>query len=169
MPVTLKDITLYARLENGVVIKGESNIPEKSLELNSPIENIFIKPKNAKAVKEAVDAIYDADIVLLGPGSLYTSVIPNLLVRNIKESLNRTEAPKVYISNIMTQPGETDNYTVYEHVDALLKHWEDAAIDYVIANIGEISDTVSKKYETEGARVIKLTQDREKLKAKVSD
>ena len=67
----------------------------------------------------------------------------------------------------MTQPGETDNYTVYEHVDALLKHWEDAAIDYVIANIGEISDTVSKKYETEGARVIKLTQkDREKLKAK---
>ena len=75
LPVTLKDITLYARLENGVVIKGESNIPEKSLELNSPIENIFIKPKNAKAVKEAVDAIYDADIVLLGPGSLYTSVI----------------------------------------------------------------------------------------------
>ena len=115
LPVTLKDITLYARLKNGIIVKGESNIPIKSLELNSPVESIFIKPKDAKAVKEATDAIDDADLVLLGPGSLYTSVIPNLLVKNIKESLNRTEALKVYISNVMTQPGETDNYTVYEH------------------------------------------------------
>ena len=144
LPVTLKDITLYARLKNGIIVKGESNIPIKSLELNSPVESIFIKPKDAKAVKEATDAIDDADLVLLGPGSLYTSVIPNLLVKNIKESLNRTEALKVYISNVMTQPGETDNYTVYEHVDALLRHWQDASIDYVIANTGEISDTISK-------------------------
>lgn len=167
LPVTLKDITLYAKLENGTVIKGESNIPIKCLELNSPIENIFIKPRDAKAIREATDAIDNADLVLLGPGSLYTSVIPNLLVKNIKESLNRSKALKVYTSNVMTQPGETDNYTVYEHVDALLKHWQDAPIDYVIANIGEISDTVSKKYETEGSKVIKLTQeDREKLKEK---
>lgn len=167
LPVTLKDITLYARLKNGIIVKGESNIPIKSLELNSPVESIFIKPKDAKAVKEATDAIDDADLVLLGPGSLYTSVIPNLLVKNIKESLNRTEALKVYISNVMTQPGETDNYTVYEHVDALLRHWQDASIDYVIANTGEISDTISKKYETEGAEVIKLThEDREKFRIK---
>lgn len=167
LPVTLKDITLYAKLKNGTVIKGESNIPVKSLEMNSPIENIFIKPKDAGAVKEAVDAIESADLVLLGPGSLYTSVIPNLLVKNIKESLNRTEAPKVYITNVMTQPGETDDYTVCDHVDALLRHWPHALIDYVIVNTGTISDTVGEKYKTEGAEVIRLMhEDREKLKAK---
>ncbi len=167
LPVTLKDITLYAKLKNGTVIKGESNIPVKSLEMNSPIENIFIKPKDAGAIKEAVDAIENADLVLLGPGSLYTSVIPNLLVKNIKESLNRTKAPKVYITNVMTQPGETDGYTVYDHVDALLRHWPDALIDYVIVNTGTISDTVGEKYKMEGAEVIKLMhEDREKLKAK---
>lgn len=167
LPVTLKDITLYAKLKNGTVIKGESNIPVKSLEMNSPIENIFIKPKDAGAIKEAVDAIENADLVLLGPGSLYTSVIPNLLVKNIKESLNRTKAPKVYITNVMTQPGETDGYTVYDHVDALLRHWPDALIDYVIVNTGTISDTVGEKYKMEGAEVIKLMhEDKEKLKAK---
>ncbi|HZK58228.1 MAG TPA: YvcK family protein [Clostridia bacterium] len=166
LPVTLKDVTLYAELKNGEIIRGESNIPIKSLELNSPVESIFIKPKNAKAIGEAIDAIDNADLVLLGPGSLYTSVIPNLLVGNIKESLNRTKALKIYVTNVMTQPGETDNYTVYEHVDALLRHWSDASIDYVVANIGKISDAVGKKYGTEGAEVIKLTQeDREKLRA----
>ncbi|MFW5649280.1 MAG: gluconeogenesis factor YvcK family protein [Candidatus Alkaliphilus sp. MAG34] len=167
LPVTLKDVTLYAELKNGEIIRGESNIPIKSLELNSPIESIFIKPKNAKAISEAIDAIDNADLVLLGPGSLYTSVIPNLLVGNIKESLNRTRALKIYITNVMTQPGETDNYTVYEHVDALLRHWSNAPIDYVVANTGKISDAVGKKYGTEGAEVIRLTQeDREKLRAK---
>lgn len=167
LPVTLRDITLYAKLKNGTVIKGESNIPIKSLEEESPIESIFIKPRSAKALGEAIDAIDDADLVLLGPGSLYTSVIPNLLVKNIQESLNRTDALKVYITNVMTQPGETDNYTVYEHVEALLKHWQDARIDYVIANTGTISDIVNEKYKLEGAEVIKLTEDDiEKLKDK---
>ncbi|MCK9268396.1 MAG: uridine diphosphate-N-acetylglucosamine-binding protein YvcK, partial [Alkaliphilus sp.] len=167
LPVTLKDITLYAKLKNGTVVKGESNIPVKSLEMNSPIENIFIKPKDAGAIKEAVYAIENADLVLLGPGSLYTSVIPNLLVKNIKESLNRTEAPKVYITNVMTQPGETDDYTVCDHVDALLRHWPDALIDYIIVNTGTVSDTIGEKYKTEGAEVIRLMhEDREKLKAK---
>ncbi len=167
LPVTLKDVTLYAKLKNGSVIKGESKIPIKCLELDSPIENIFIRPRDARAINEAVDAIDNADLVLLGPGSLYTSVIPNLLVKNIKESLNRTKALKIYVSNVMTQPGETDNYTVYEHVDALFRHWLDASIDYVVANTGGISDVIGKKYGTEGAEVIKLTQeDREKLRAK---
>lgn len=167
LPVTLKDITLYAKLKNGTVIKGESNIPIKSLELNSPIENIFIKPRDARAVAEAIDAIDDADLVLLGPGSLYTSVIPNLLVKNIRESLSKSQALKVYITNIMTQPGETDNYSVYQHVEAILKHWQDASIDYLIANTGTISPLISEKYEKEGARVIRLTEkDREKLKDK---
>ncbi|MBU5675019.1 YvcK family protein [Alkaliphilus sp. MSJ-5] len=164
LPVTLRNITLYAKLKNGTVVKGESNIPVKSLEENSPIEKVFIKPKEAETIKEAIDAIEDADIVLLGPGSLYTSVIPNLLVKNIKESLNKTKALKVYITNVMTQPGETTGYTVYSYVNALLNHWPDGSIDYVIANTGMINNIISQKYETEGAEVTKLTQeDRDKL------
>jgi len=159
LPVTLRNITLYAKLENGTVIKGESNIPIKSLDENSPIEKVFIKPKEAETIEDAICAIEDADIVLLGPGSLYTSVIPNLLVKNIKESLNKTKALKVYITNVMSQPGETDGYTVSSYVDALLNHWPEGNIDYVIANTGGIDDVVSEKYETEGAEVTKLVQD----------
>jgi len=164
LPVTLRNITLYAKLENGTVVKGESNIPVKSIEENSPIEKVFIKPKEAETINDAICAIEDADIVLLGPGSLYTSVIPNLLVRNIKESLNTTKALKVYIANVMSQPGETDGYTVSSYVNALQNHWPDGSIDYVIANTGRIDETISEKYETEGAEVTKLTlDDKEKL------
>jgi len=164
LPVTLRNITLYAKLENGTVVKGESNIPVKSIEENSPIEKVFIKPKEAETINDAICAIEDADIVLLGPGSLYTSVIPNLLVRNIKESLNTTKALKVYIANVMSQPGETDGYTVSSYVNALQNHWPDGSIDYVIANTGRIDETISEKYETEGAEVTKLTlEDKEKL------
>lgn len=166
LPVTLTDITLYAKLENGTVVKGESNIPFKSLEENSRIEKVFIKPKEAETIGEAINAIEDADLVLLGPGSLYTSVIPNLLVKNIKESLDKTGALKVYIANVMTQPGETSGYTVGSHVDALLSHWKDASIDYVIANTGDIDETVKGKYELEGSEVTKLTaEDTERLNA----
>jgi len=164
LPVTLRNITLYAKLKNGMVVKGESNIPIKSLEENSPIEKVFIKPKEAETINDAICAIDAADIVLLGPGSLYTSVIPNLLVKNIKESLNNTKALKVYITNVMSQPGETDGYTVSSYVDALLNHWVEGRIDYVIANTGKISDIVSEKYETEGAALTNLVQeDRQKL------
>lgn len=159
LPVTLRDITLYAKLKNGTVVKGESNIPIKSLEENSPIEKIFIKPKQAETTKEAIDAIEDADIVLLGPGSLYTSVIPNLLIKNIKESLNKTNAIKVYIPNVMSQPGETKGYTVSSYIEALLDHWKDGSIDYVIANTGKIDHNISEKYETEGAEITKLTEE----------
>ena len=167
LPVTLRNITLYAKLRNGMVIKGESNIPIKSLEENSPIEKVFIKPKEAETIDDAIYAIEDADIVLLGPGSLYTSIIPNLLVKNIKESLNKTKAIKVYITNVMTQPGETSGYTVYSHVDALLNHWPEGSMDYVIANTGRINDATSQKYETEGSEVTKLTEeDKKKLEDK---
>lgn len=164
LPVTLRNITLYAKLQNGTVVKGESNIPIRSKAEKSPIEKVFIKPKEAETIKDALCAIEDADIVLLGPGSLYTSVVPNLLVKNIKESLNKTTAIKVYITNVMTQPGETDGYTVSSYVKGLLNHWPEGQLDYVIANTGTISDIVSSKYETEGSEVTKLTEyDREIL------
>ncbi|KAB3537869.1 uridine diphosphate-N-acetylglucosamine-binding protein YvcK [Alkaliphilus pronyensis] len=157
LPVTLENVTLYAKLENGRIIKGESNIPIKSLEDKSPIEKVFIKPKESEAVKDAIKAIHQADIVILGPGSLYTSIIPNLLIQNIKNSLLKTEALKVYIPNVMTQPGETDDYSVTRHVEAILGHCKQLEIDYVIANKGSIPANISQKYKQEGASLIRIS------------
>lgn len=166
-PVTLEDITLYATLKNGIVVKGESNIPIKSLEEKSPIDKVFIKPKEPEGLKEATEAIENADIVILGPGSLYTSIIPNLLVKNIAEVLEKNTTKKVYISNMMTQPGETNDYAVRHHLEAILKHCPKLNIDYVIANNGDIIDDAYSKYQQEGANLVKVTEeDRESFKNK---
>ncbi len=146
LPVTLDDMVLYARLENGNIVQGESNIPEQVTKQNSPIERIFLKPENAVALSEAVDAIKEADSVILGPGSLYTSVIPNLLVKDIGLALKKTDAFKIYVSNVMTQRGETDGYSVYDHIKAINKHLGENVIDAVIANVGKISKEVEEKY-----------------------
>ncbi len=153
-PVTLEDITLYAKLKNGTIVEGESNIPEKSIQEDSPIERIFIKPQQPKALKEAMEAIQQADVVVLGPGSLYTSIIPNLLINDIRESLVKTGAKKVYIPNVMTQPGETTNYSVLMHLEAILDHCQKVSIDHIIINQGTIPKEVKEKYLSEGAELI---------------
>ncbi|AOY74782.1 gluconeogenesis factor YvcK family protein [Clostridium formicaceticum] len=166
-PVTLENIILYGVLKNGKVIKGESNIPEKSIEENSGVDRVFIKPKEAEGLKEVVEAIAIADIIVLGPGSLYTSILPNLLVKNITEAISKSKNRTVYISNMMTQPGETDGYSVGNHVDAILEHCPKLKIDYVIANNGEIFEGAYYKYQQEGANIVKVTEkDRENLKNK---
>ncbi len=149
VPVTLEDIVLKAKLKNNMIVEGESNIPEKSLQCNSKIEKVFIEPENAKALSEAVIAIKEADAIILGPGSLYTSVIPNLLIKDITEALKKTKAPKIYISNIMTQPGETDNFTVSDHIKAINKHCNGKMVDYVIVNVGQIDKELEEKYKKE--------------------
>ena len=158
IPVTLEDITLYAELENGKVIKGESNIPIKSLEEKSKINKVFIEPKKASAVADAVAAINQADAVILGPGSLYTSIIPNLLINDIQEALAKTSAIKIYIPNIMTQPGETDNYSVCDHLNGIQRHAPKLTIDYVAVNRGSIPIDVKEKYLSEGAEFIQVLE-----------
>ncbi|MFA5524198.1 MAG: gluconeogenesis factor YvcK family protein, partial [Tissierellales bacterium] len=135
LPMTLENVKLYARLEDEHIIEGESNISVKSCEYRSRIDSVYIKPEKVKPVEEAIMAIREADCIVLGPGSLYTSVIPNILVEDIANEICQSKATKVYISNVMTQPGETDNYGVLEHVNAIIKHSKDCIIDYVIANI----------------------------------
>jgi uncharacterized cofD-like protein len=132
LPSTLEDVEICARFDDGSEICGESQIPE----VGKPIENIYLKPAHPAAQPEAVKAILEADLVVLGPGSLYTSVVPNLLVEGIAKALLQTEALKVYVCNVATQPGETDNYDVDAHVEALVKHMPGRAtpIDLVIAN-----------------------------------
>ncbi|ADK13404.1 MULTISPECIES: gluconeogenesis factor YvcK family protein [Clostridium] len=159
MPVTLDNLTLKARLKDGSIVEGESNIPQKAIERNSPIDKIFIEPRGARALKEAVEAIKEADAVILGPGSLYTSVIPNLLVGDIASALQNTNAVKLYVSNIMTQPGETDGFSVEDHISAIFNHVGAPIIDYVIINVGKINTELEGKYKEEESHLVKINED----------
>lgn len=163
LPMTLEDVTLYAKLESGDVITGESNIPEKNAELGSRIENVFLKPRNPKPLDETLEAIREADCILLGPGSLYTSVIPNLLVKGVAKEIENSKAIKVYASNVMTQPGETDEYNILDHVEAIHKSTKRDLIDYVICNKENIPDSTLKKYNKDGAKQLIMTEEEEKL------
>lgn len=163
LPMTLEDVTLYAELENGYIVKGESEIPLKSKELSSKIKKVYIKPTVSYPLAEAVDAIKEADIIVLGPGSLYTSVIPNLLVNNIVDTIYEAKGTKVYITNVMTQPGETEGYTVLDHVDSILKHSKEDFLDYCIVNVEEIPEETLKKYIFDGSEPVVLGKKDEKI------
>ena len=118
LPPTLDDMKLAAIMKDGSVVHGESAIPEA----HGQIERLYSEPANCKALPEVLQAIKDAELIILGPGSLYTSVIPNLLIKEISEEISKSKAKKIYVCNIMTQPGETDGYKVSDHLKALLKH-----------------------------------------------
>ena len=127
-----------------------------------------IEPKGAKPLNDALIAIKEADAIVMGPGSLYTSIIPNLLVENIVESINKSNAIKIYISNVMTQPGETDNFAVSDHIETLMKYCGKNSIQYVIANNGIIPDDVEERYSKEGSKLVKLDYENiEKLNVEV--
>ena len=161
IPMTLENVKLYAKLESGDVIAGESNIPEKNKELGSRIENVFIKPKNPKPLKESIEDIREADCIILGPGSLYTSVIPNLLVKDIVKEIENSKGIKVYIANVMTQPGETDGYNVLNHIEAIHKSTKKDLVDYVITNTESIPDETLEKYNDDGAKQLIITDEEE--------
>jgi uncharacterized cofD-like protein len=130
LPLTPVDITLGARMADGETVWGESDITHRG----KRIERLFIRPEHAHAYPEALEAIADADLIVIGPGSLYTSVLPNLLVRDIREAVRHSRAFKVYVSNVATQHGETDRFTVGDHVRAIIDHAGQGLIDCVLAN-----------------------------------
>jgi uncharacterized cofD-like protein len=130
VPMTTEDVTLGARFVDGATVWGESNITHQG----KRIEQLFIKPEHAHAYPEAVDAIRQADMIVTGPGSLYTSVLPNLLVRDIRDAIKVSRAVKVYVSNVATQHGETDGFTVSAHIAAIERHVGRGLIEYVLAN-----------------------------------
>ena len=131
LPSTLDDMRLVAEMEDCSIIRGESNIPESG----KKIKRLFTEPSNCKPLEDAILAIHDADLIILGPGSLYTSVIPNLLIKDIARAVNDSKAKKIYVCNIMTQPGETDGFTVSDHIKTLLNHAkQDKIIDAVLVN-----------------------------------
>ena len=156
LPVTLDDMKLVAELENGEIIEGESKIPSEVIVRKTSIKKLAIKPIDAKPLEEAIKSINGADVIIMGPGSLYTSIIPNLLVKGISEAICKSTAKKVYISNVMTQPGETDGFKVSNHLKVLMDYGVAENIDYVIANNGIIPPDIKEKYAKENAELVVL-------------
>ena len=152
LPATLDDMKLGAEFEDGTIVKGESNIPEA----RKQIKKLFTEPAHCQALPEVIDAILGADLIILGPGSLYTSVIPNLLVDGIVEAIMQSKAKKIYVCNIMTQPGETDAYSVASHVNALLNHAKgQKIIDAVLVN-NSLPANISEGYAKTGSIPVRL-------------
>lgn len=158
LPVTLENMVLKAKLKNGNVVQGESAIPKEALKEASPIDYIYIEPENAKPLEEAIKAIEEAEAIIFGPGSLYTSVIPNLLVKDIAKEVKESGALKIYISNIMTQPGETDGFSVADHVKSIYNHIHGEVLDYVIVNSGRIDADLEERYKAEGSELVKVDE-----------
>ena len=156
LPVTLDDMKLIAELENGNIVEGESIIPDEVIKQKSKIKNLKIEPEKAKPLLDALMAISEADAIVMGPGSLYTSIIPNLLVEDIAECINKSDAIKIYISNVMTQPGETDDFTVSDHIKTLMKYSGKNSVEYVIANNGTIPKDIEERYLSQGSKLVKL-------------
>ncbi|WP_244833948.1 YvcK family protein [Clostridium sp. BJN0001] len=161
IPVTLDNMKLVAVLENGNTVEGESLIPKESVKQNSKIDTFKMIPENAKPLKEALDAIREADAVVMGPGSLYTSITSNLLIKDIAKEVRKSKAIKIYISNIMTQPGETTGFKVSDHLKVLRKYGGSDIVDYVIANTGEISSELEERYKKEGSELVDI--DKQKI------
>ena len=151
LPVTKEDINLKALLKNGNVVIGESSIPKESIKQNSGISKISLEPGDVCAFDRCIKAISNADIIILGPGSLYTSIIPNLLVEGISFAISASSAKKVYVCNVMTQPGETTGYTAFDHISAIVDHVGENYIDYCIVNNQEIPEMFVDKYKLENA------------------
>lgn len=146
IPVTLENVHLVAKFANGDKCIGESIIPKMCYKLDTEILEVSLFPSIPRANQKAIDAILNADKVLLGPGSLYTSIIPNLVVDGISTALYDTKAEKVYIANAMTQKGETNNYTIRDHIKAIEKHSFKNIIDTCLVNNHEISKDILDKY-----------------------
>jgi len=147
LPASTQKVRLWAKMVDGSVVEGESQIPLA----NKRIESVYLQPEETMPVESSLEAIRDADAIILGPGSLYTSILPNLLVRGIADTLRKSQAVKIYICNVMTQPGETDGYSASEHVKAILDHVGPGVIDYVVINGQNVAVELQEKYADQGA------------------
>ena len=155
LPAAGVAVTLHAEMEDGSIVSGESKIPEAGRR----IKRVFLDPAEVEPLPEAVEAIQQADAILIGPGSLYTSILPNLLVTKLVEAVCASEAIKIFVCNVMTQPVETDNYSVSDHLNAIYDHVGVHLFDYVIVNNGEIPTRVQDKYAEKGAKPVHLDMD----------
>lgn len=164
LPVTEDKMKICAEMDNGYVVEEKSQIANVTLNKRTKINRIYLNPTNCKPTKGVIDAIKNADCIIIGPGSLYTNVIPNLLVNNVTKAIRDSKAEKIYVCNIMTEPGQTDNYTVADHVNAIIDHCGENIINYCLYDTGEVIPEFIKKYNMDGADLV--AQDTSNVKDK---
>jgi uncharacterized cofD-like protein len=146
-PATLTDVRLVAELEDGAIVRGETHISASRV----PIRRLHLEPAECLPLPQALNAIRAADIITVGPGSLYTSILPNLLVAKVAPVIGQSSATKIFVSNLMTQPGETDGYTAREHLETVRKYAPEIHFDFVVVNNRRISSEQAERYAAEGA------------------
>ena len=156
IPVTLDEIKICAELSDGTIVEEKNKIPEVVSEKIEKINRVFISPSNCKPAPGVLEAISEAEAIIIGPGSLYTNVLPNLLVKNVSKTIKESKAIKLYISNIMTQPGQTDNYTLSDHIKAINAHVGKGVVEYCLVDTSNLIPEYIRKYNKEGAEVVEL-------------
>jgi len=163
LPVTMEEMSICAELEEGTVVEDRSQIPEMVNKKSSKINRIFINPSNCRVARGVEEAIEEADAIIIGPGNLYTNVIPNLLVKGVARAIKNCKGIKIYISNIMTEPGQTYEYSLSDHIKAIIDHAGEGIVDYCIYDTGEVVPEFIRRYNEEGAELVE--QDTAKAKA----
>jgi len=153
-PSTMTNVHLEAELDDGTVVQGESKITKAP----RPIRAIRLTPPDCHPLEETLQAIEQADVIAIGPGSLFTSLIPNLLVKGIPEAIVRSSGKKIYICNVMTQPNETNDYTVEDHVERILEYCPGLALDSVLINSRPVSEAMRQKYRDDGAVQVRVPE-----------
>lgn len=155
-PISNGSIVLHAELDDGTIVSGESNIPVK----NKKIERVFLTPEKIEPIPEVVEAIMNADVIVISPGSLYTSILANLIVSGVQKALQKTTAKVVYVCNIMTQDGETNQYSAMDHVQAIFSHIGEDLIDTIIVHNQPLPDAMLSRYESEDSIPVVYERDR---------
>ncbi|GEN56512.1 gluconeogenesis factor [Halolactibacillus alkaliphilus] len=155
-PVANQNLFLSAEMQDGEIVVGESNIPRA----NKPIHRVFVEPKTAEPLPEAVEAIKKSDLIVISPGSLYTSTLPNLIVPQVAEALRQTDAEVVYVCNVMTQNGETDGFTAYDHARVILEHVGEGVIDTILVHSDGFTEEILERYLEEQAQPVVYDKER---------
>lgn len=157
LPISTENMLLHAEMEDGSIVTGESSIPL----VNKRIKRVFLSPQQARPLPNAIKAINEADLIVISPGSLYTSILPNLIIPGVKDAINRASGQVVYVCNVMTQYGETTGYSASDHVQAIREHISDTCVDSIVVHNESISESIRAVYAEENATPV--IYDTEKL------
>ena len=156
LPVTLDEMNICAELQDGTVVEEKSKIKEIVSNKVTKINRVYLNPSNCRTAPGVIDALQNADAIVIGPGSIYTNVIPNLLIKNVAKTIRESKALKIYISNIMTEPGQTDDYDVSDHIQSIIEHSGEGIIDFCISDVGEIVPEYIRKYNLMGSDIVNI-------------
>ena len=154
LPVTEDEMKICAELGNGYIVEEKSKIASMVYDKLTKINRVYLSPGNCKPTPGVIEAIQNADSIIIGPGSLYTNIIPNLLVNGVARAVKLSRAKKFYVCNIMTEPGLTDNYSVADHVNSIIEHCGEGLMDYCLYDTGEVIPEYIKKYNLDGADLV---------------